>query len=561
MAQWGERSMPRSNRMWKALVAAVIACGFAPAPALAAALLPNGEQVFLDNDGNPLAAGTVTFYIPNTTTFKDTWKDPDQNVLNTNPVMLDSAGRAIIYGSGVYRQVVEDVFGNVIWDQLTADPSSGNLMSWGGTSTGSANAQLVDGTNFGQLNGQTICFRAGFTNTAALTIEPSNSPAIEVRRDSASGPVPLVGGEVVANNVPCVIYDTAGGFFHLIAQPQYIIGALTNLAAGTTTDLGTVTSHNVNVTGTASITSFGTSARSDYPLYYLTFAGGNTLTYNGTSLILPGGVDITTAAGDTAVAMYLGSGNWRVISYTVAIAPVAPQVIAGGYRNLVVTGTTNTQATVTADAMTVETTSGVAYRLSAVSVTCDITTSGAGGLDTGVETPSTWYSIWTIYAPSTGTTACLLSISTTSPTMPATYTAKARWGWVRNDGSSNFWRTIQRGNTAQIIIGTNPTTLPTLSTGSTGNTGTPTWTAIALANFVPSTASKIRLFSSLTGTIITAPSNSYGGIGSTTNTPPAAYTTNASVQVYVVEYVLESSNIYVASTGGSVFLMGWSDNL
>lgn len=83
-------------------------------------LLPNGKQSFFDNNGDPLAGGTVTFYIPGTTTEKDTWQDRDQSALNTNPVVLDAGGRAVIWGSGAYRQVVKDSLGNLIWDQIVA---------------------------------------------------------------------------------------------------------------------------------------------------------------------------------------------------------------------------------------------------------------------------------------------------------------------------------------------------------------------------------------------------------------------------------------------------------
>lgn len=87
-----------------------------------ASLLPNGKQQFLDQNGRPLASGAVYFYVPNTTTFKTTWQDPDQITKNTNPVLLDSAGEALIYGAGQYRQVVKDVFGTTVWDELTEAP-------------------------------------------------------------------------------------------------------------------------------------------------------------------------------------------------------------------------------------------------------------------------------------------------------------------------------------------------------------------------------------------------------------------------------------------------------
>jgi hypothetical protein len=83
------------------------------------AVLPNALTQFVDANGAPLAGGRVFFYVPGTTTPSPTWLDPFQTTLNSNPVILDSAGRAAIFGSGLYRQVLQDQFGNVVWDQLT----------------------------------------------------------------------------------------------------------------------------------------------------------------------------------------------------------------------------------------------------------------------------------------------------------------------------------------------------------------------------------------------------------------------------------------------------------
>lgn len=100
--------------------------------AILGTLLPNGKQQFIDVDGNPLVDGEVYFYIPNTSTPKNTWQDPEEMTLNTNPVVLDDRGQAIIYGTGQYRQVVLDVDGNTIWDQLTHDTLPTTLPSFQG---------------------------------------------------------------------------------------------------------------------------------------------------------------------------------------------------------------------------------------------------------------------------------------------------------------------------------------------------------------------------------------------------------------------------------------------
>lgn len=97
----------------------------------------------------------------------------------------------------------------------------------------------------------------------------------------------------------------------LIGSPQGTI------ASATTTDLSTVTNDYIQVTGTIAITGFGNTARLGVRKT-LEFAGILTLTYNGTSLIIPGGVNVTTAAGDVCVVVHETSGNWRVLNYTLA---------------------------------------------------------------------------------------------------------------------------------------------------------------------------------------------------------------------------------------------------
>lgn len=191
--------------------------GLGPDIARSATLLPNGKQTFVDANGVPLAGGTVAFYIPNTLTPKTTWQDPGQTTPNANPLTLDSAGRAIIYGSGTYRQIVRDQFNNLIWDQLTADTASPGI-AVGGTSTGTGNAQVVTATTFTATNGQIVTYIAGFTNTGAVTLNAGTGP-IPVDKDTSFGPVPLTGGEIVAGNSVTVVYDSIGGIFHMVSTP------------------------------------------------------------------------------------------------------------------------------------------------------------------------------------------------------------------------------------------------------------------------------------------------------------------------------------------------------
>lgn len=94
-------------------------------------------------------------------------------------------------------------------------------------------------------------------------------------------------------------------------------GAPTSIAAAATTDIGTAANLFALVTGTGvTITSFGSSATTTSPIYLIKFNATNTITYNATSLITPGAANIQVLAGSFAIAQYLGSGNWQIISYT-----------------------------------------------------------------------------------------------------------------------------------------------------------------------------------------------------------------------------------------------------
>jgi hypothetical protein len=103
----------------------------------------------------------------------------------------------------------------------------------------------------------------------------------------------------------------------LQATVRGAIGERSSIVSAATVDLGSVNSGTVNVTGnTGPITSFGTCSAGI--MKRVTFASTPTITYSGTAMILPGGASITAAAGDSLVAESLGSGNWKIHSYTKA---------------------------------------------------------------------------------------------------------------------------------------------------------------------------------------------------------------------------------------------------
>ncbi len=147
----------------------------------------------------------------------------------------------------------------------------------------------------------------------------STTGAFSVTLASAGGGTSVV---IPQGNGIFIIMDGT----NVVADP-IPFGTLQAIAGGTTIDLGAAPARNVSVTTSGwTCTSFGSSASTTQPLYLINFVATGTLTYNATSMILPGGISISVDAGDSCFAVYLGSGNWRVISYTVAAAPMI------GYR-------------------------------------------------------------------------------------------------------------------------------------------------------------------------------------------------------------------------------------
>lgn len=86
-----------------------------------------------------------------------------------------------------------------------------------------------------------------------------------------------------------------------------------DIASAATTDLGAIEGLMHDITGTTTITSFGTIRAGVWK--FIKFEGALTLTHNATSLILPGAVNITTAVGESALMFSEGSGNWRCLFY------------------------------------------------------------------------------------------------------------------------------------------------------------------------------------------------------------------------------------------------------
>lgn len=104
-------------------------------------------------------------------------------------------------------------------------------------------------------------------------------------------------------------------FRQVMADVRELQARATIASAGTMA-IGAANAESLDVTGTTTITAFDSVAAG--VMRELVFGGALVLTHNATSLILPGGASITTAAGDVALMRSLGSGNWRCANYAKA---------------------------------------------------------------------------------------------------------------------------------------------------------------------------------------------------------------------------------------------------
>ncbi|MDP3327216.1 hypothetical protein [Parvibaculum sp.] len=238
-------------------------------------------------------------------------------------------------------------------------------------------------------------------------------------------------------------------------------------------------------------------------------------------------------------------------------ATVITQIVSG-YRNLkIVSADGGTSSIITCAAITLEGAGGVGKRFDSVNKTLNLANSGDGGIDTGSVASGNWYYEW-IIGKADGTVDVLGSLSSTAPTMPSGYTYKAYVGAVlTKSGSAVLVGSIHYGNMGYRTA----TPLPKMISGSSGNVSTGPRMAVAVADYVPPTASHILgIVNGGGGITLVAPNNTYGAYNSTTNAAPAKEETDTSGQFCLA---LESSNIYYASSGDSragLYATGWRDN-
>lgn len=153
-----------------------------------------------------------------------------------------------------------------------------------------------------------------YSNDIGTTAKRNFTGAVQVyaevpagKRVYIDGSGKLAIGESASNTVPL------GGALN------HAKGA--SITSASSIDLGAATGNLVHITGTTTITSLGTAPQAG-ARRQVVFDGALTLTHNASTLVLPGGANITTAANDSAIFEADTTTKWILRSYQRAALPV-----------------------------------------------------------------------------------------------------------------------------------------------------------------------------------------------------------------------------------------------
>jgi len=336
-------------------------------------------------------------------------------------------------------------------------------------------------------------------------------------------------------------------------------------SAATTAIGGAGTALYTTITGSATITSFGTVAAGTFRI--IEFAGTLTLAHNATSLKLPGSANIVTQAGDVAFMISLGSGDWKCLSYIRANATpvVAPRGRIAGLKLSNNASDATNDIDIAVGEATADDRSALLVLSSALTKQLDaawVAGNNQGGRDTGSIADGTWH-VWLIRRPDTGVVDVLFSLSATTPTMPTNYTQKRRIGAIiRTAGAivpffqfGDVFKYVapitDRSFTTQFPVGPFAVSVPT------GIVVAPLFRVRLRCPTSSNVSISIGDAAGGTGGVVTI-AQAIVGSGDTddmqTVLPPPAFHTNASAQI-----MYNHTNTTLSPTSCELAVLGWVD--
>ena len=280
---------------------------------------------FLDANGAPLTGGLLYTYLAGTTTPATTYTSRAGTSNNTNPIVLDAAGRTPaevwLNGGVLYKFVLKSSTYVQIgtYDSIPAindTTTVSNLITVAGTN---ALTGLATPTLGGYAIGAQYSFIAQNTNTAAVTIDIDTLGAKSITKFGSSV---LAAGDIIAGALMYIEYD--GTQFQLLNVGKttfnYILETSTNSAIATT---GVI---NYDLL-TQSVLYYTTSAIGNWTLNFR----GNSGTSLNTLMAIGQSISCTFLATQGITPTYTGSIAGTTLTVTAVSAGVLAvgQVISG----------------------------------------------------------------------------------------------------------------------------------------------------------------------------------------------------------------------------------------
>lgn len=306
-----------------------VLCATALSAQNTANIMVNPEFIALDNNGVPVASAKLCTYAAGTTSPMATYTDSGGGTPASNPLIMDSAGRALIYGSGNYKFVLQQPgdgscpgTGAVIWTAdnyfvVNQNPTFGtvNATTFHSTATGATNAAY--GSAWSILGSGTATFNAVVSNTLFNSAATGTSAAFQTTfttmqilgngnalfQQSKDNQQALIGFTAPPSGAGCTSCDTPAAGKALIYYDTSLSALRYNLGGAGWVSFPTITGSNTQVLYNNS-GAIGASSHFTFASDVLTLGGGVT-----TGIIAP---IFNSSNTGTNISFQTGGGTSQV---------------------------------------------------------------------------------------------------------------------------------------------------------------------------------------------------------------------------------------------------------
>jgi hypothetical protein len=298
-------------------------------------------QVVRD-DGAPASGWKIYSYVAGSTTPQPAYTDATGTVAQSNPIILDASGfptqgQLWLEDGQFYKFVLTDQndVSRRTFNEISGvnDPSQVSADQWQDIGTiatfVSAQSFSLVGDQVGEYHvgrrvqlKQGVSFVYGYITASSYSLL-NQLTTVTVKLDSAATLTNALSQSNLSllradhHALPKIDYELNS----LLVNSITLSGALNQapqvtLPSASTVDIGAAASNSILITGTTTINSFGTAAAGI--LRMVEFQSALTVTYNATSMQLPGNANFLAQAGDVLFAYSKGAGNWKIVGYTLS---------------------------------------------------------------------------------------------------------------------------------------------------------------------------------------------------------------------------------------------------